>query len=512
MAKTKNHTLAFQLTVDTKNFTSGMNLSKKEIQQAKREMTGLLTPAEKMEVKLHKLGELAKKDAKFQSTYNEALKRSQKQMAATAKAAKGLGGSIAAMAGSYLTFQGALRTFRAFDEQIDILDALGKQADRTGASVEFLSRTQFIAGKTAGMSAEETAKAMDEMAKKLGRAATGTGTAFVALRDQLGMTRAEIREIAKLNTDEKFEAIRNAVRGVGDETRRMAIANEIFGRSGAKISSVLGLQNDAYKEQIRLAERLGVVRTKAQTDQAQKTRDDLDEAYAAIENLKAELAIAAAPTASAYAKTLQGRGGFGQMLGGLGQFARGDFAGGITTSVGGARKIDEAYLGKALQYSQTGKDLKRSAEELAKIQESLKAAADEVKNKSDKAQAKTLAKGISFSINEIINRTGKGVKSLNLQERLANIHIRKPQEEISPRFEMQARRGMTGPMASAGAGSSAAFRLLNQTATVQSVEVQMAKTRTEKAVETVTVLEQMKELMAKNHWQQKEYNEQQDEK
>ncbi|MEM9410285.1 MAG: hypothetical protein AAGA30_04180, partial [Planctomycetota bacterium] len=80
------HTLAYKLLIDSDQFTKGTVASRKEIAMAKREMRSMLTPAEKMEHSLEKLGQLAKKDARFQELYNRKLQQYNETLSRNAKA------------------------------------------------------------------------------------------------------------------------------------------------------------------------------------------------------------------------------------------------------------------------------------------------------------------------------------------------------------------------------------------------------------------------------------------
>jgi hypothetical protein len=491
MAGKTLHSLAFELEVNTKKFTKGMNLSKTELNLMKREMRALLTPAEKMEVKMAKLEQLAKKDAKAQALYTEALKRSNKQMKDTAKAAGGLKDSITKMAAAYVTFQTASRLGRGFLNQIDKLAQLDMQAERTGLSVEKLSTVQFIANRQAGLSAEQTADALDDMMEKMGEAIAGAGEGFGALKEQLGMTEKEIRRIANLRPDAMWEEVRQALKGAQSEAVRLTAANKIFGSNGKALASVLGMQNSAYEEQIQLAKELGAIRNEQQTKEARRVKAQLDAANAEIQRLMTELAIASAPAASTAAEMLEARRE-GQKVQQPGALPGEGIMEWFT-------RFGKKYAASRMPFP-TASDSKRAAA-LEK-----KRAEEERKSREELSKVFRMFNRFKFSPSSAIQfgtKQGQGFIE-NLQKQMGQIHLRLPAQVAR---ETQIVRTQTGPLSSAAAGSSEAFQLLNRTATVQTIEVQLAKKRTDAAVQTVTLLGQMKNLMEMNPWQQKEYNE-----
>lgn len=70
MATKTIHTTAYKLLVDNTQFDKGMTASRREINQAKKVMSEVLTPAERMEVEFAKLGALLKKGAIDQDVFN----------------------------------------------------------------------------------------------------------------------------------------------------------------------------------------------------------------------------------------------------------------------------------------------------------------------------------------------------------------------------------------------------------------------------------------------------------
>jgi len=110
-------------------------------------------------------------------------------------------------------------------------DALVKMSDRTGISIQALQRLQ-VAGDDAGNTIEEMSSAINQMQNRL---AGGDASATGALQ-KLGMSFADIKS---LSPDKQFIAISDALRGVEDPAQQVAIAMDLFGKSGASVLPTL---------------------------------------------------------------------------------------------------------------------------------------------------------------------------------------------------------------------------------------------------------------------------------
>lgn len=114
---------------------------------------------------------------------------------------------------------------------LDDADALVKMSDKTGISIQGLQRLQ-VAGDDAGNSIEEMSSAINQMQNRL---AGGDASATGALQ-KLGMSFADIKS---LSPDKQFMAISDALRGVEDPAQQVAIAMDLFGKSGASVLPTL---------------------------------------------------------------------------------------------------------------------------------------------------------------------------------------------------------------------------------------------------------------------------------
>jgi hypothetical protein len=181
------HTLAWKLLVDNDQFLKGTKANKKEIADAKREMRAMLSPAEKMELSLEKLGKLAQKDARFQdlynrklAQYNNAFKDGAKNAAKFAKAGSAMKTGLTSLKIAATALVGGFYCGECKIGWI-VSTTVAKAARQAGTSVEFLSEMQFAAGQMVGLSADQTTEAITQMTRRIGEAVNGMGEAKTTL-------------------------------------------------------------------------------------------------------------------------------------------------------------------------------------------------------------------------------------------------------------------------------------------------------------------------------------------
>jgi len=126
-------------------------------------------------------------------------------------------------------------TVAAIKSFADFGDALNKASARTGIAVETLSELKFAAEQS-GTSLGTVEKAIRRMAVSILDATNGSKMARDAFND-IGIS---VGELARLSPEDQFTAIMKALDGVENASKRAAIAQKIFGRSGAELLPMVG--------------------------------------------------------------------------------------------------------------------------------------------------------------------------------------------------------------------------------------------------------------------------------
>ena len=454
------HTLAYKLLVDSQEFQKGTIASRKEINLAKREMRSLLTPAEKMENSLEQLGQLAKKDAKFQEVYNRKLAKYEKHLKDSAvqsnffarnamKLKVALTGAATAAAGL-----AASAAWRTFNEQIDRIDKLGKTSDKLGISVQNLTRIQYTAGKVSGLSNEQTAKGMEKMIRRVSEAAVGAGEAQGVLKE-IGL---DAKQLAAASPDQAFLMIARAMDSVTEEHDRLRIATKLFDDEQAGLHTTLALSNDELTKQFGIADKLGASLNGIDTANASAAKDAMTDLAATFERFSTEFTVAFAPALT-------------------------DLINGLTPLL---NKLTNSGILERISFG---------ARMLGGSDDRNVFAAKE-------AQRRALANVISERKNRSIDKTpialespastGGGSPGLGLFSMVASAAA----SAFAKTTEKQAMGTATkfstsGPGNSFAAGSSEAFKALYQTTSVRQVEVDLGKQQVSLAQQALTELKRI---------------------
>jgi hypothetical protein len=159
-------------------------------------------------------------------------------------------------------------------------------AKRTGFSVEALSTLQFAATRS-GTSLEDLEKGIRRMQGTLLDAERGLAASKRALAE-LGL---EWEDLKGLKPEEQFERIASGLAGVQDASRRAALAQDLFGRSGTALVPMLRDLPKLREE----AERLGLVIGGPAAAQAAELQDRLEDLWAVLKRTVFEIGSALAP-------------------------------------------------------------------------------------------------------------------------------------------------------------------------------------------------------------------------
>lgn len=162
--------------------------------------------------------------------------------------------------------------FAGFQGAVDAADQLSKLSQRSGIAVEELSALKY-AGELSDVSLEDLSTTLDKLNRNIATAAAGGKTqaaAFaaigVAVRDATGQVRA---------ADQVLGDLAQAFASYADGPNKVAIANEIFGRSGARVIPLLNAGRDGLREMREEAERLGIVISTETARGAERFNDNM---------------------------------------------------------------------------------------------------------------------------------------------------------------------------------------------------------------------------------------------
>jgi hypothetical protein len=198
-------------------------------------------------------------------TKQSASRMSTHANAAAASVGKGMASMASSMALGLTGILGVSALKNYANQWIQLGDQLEEQSQRTGLGVEMLSRLNFVAGK-AGLSLENLEVTTRQMSKVIYNTATGT--------ELFGRHLGEIRA---MNPEQQFMKILELLSQMENPTIRAAMAMKIFGRSGTLVLPLIADGIQALNDQMRQADKKGIVFTAEEAKNAAAYADAIQE-------------------------------------------------------------------------------------------------------------------------------------------------------------------------------------------------------------------------------------------
>ena len=174
---------------------------------------------------------------------------------------------------------------------LDYASSLGEVSQQLGVTTKDLQTLRYAASQM-GVSQEELDKSLGKLTVTLGQVAAGAKAPTAALK-AIGI---EAKDVANVSTGEAFRMIADGLQLITNRSERAAVEVALFGRTGAKLDTMLAGGSGALNGLADAAEKLGIVMSDEQIQSADDTADKL----AAVKMvLEANIASAVANNASA---------------------------------------------------------------------------------------------------------------------------------------------------------------------------------------------------------------------
>lgn len=184
---------------------------------------------------------------------------------------------------------------------IDSFDATSKLAASVGTTTESISALTYAADLS-GISQEELGSSLAKLAKNASEAAQGT-KAQVAAFEALGVS-AQNADGSLKNTDVLLGEIADKFAGYADGAAKTALAQEFFGKSGAKLIPLLNAGAAGIDDLKKEAEALGLVIGGDAAASAELFNDNLTRVQRVIGGLFNRIAQQLLPTLSTLSSQL----------------------------------------------------------------------------------------------------------------------------------------------------------------------------------------------------------------
>ena len=200
----------------------------------------------------------------------------------TQKQAVGLGGAakVAGVALGGLAAVGVTGLTKLVGAQLRSSDEMQKLGLRIGVGTETLSRWKFAAEQS-GTSLDKIVTGQQRFSRVLLDAEQGLKSATDTL-DALGLTYDKLRA---QSPEEQFASLAQAIAEVDDPSRRLALAQEALGRSGAELIPLLAGGADGLAALGAQAEATGNILDQDAADAAARTNDAMNRLTTKVKGL-----------------------------------------------------------------------------------------------------------------------------------------------------------------------------------------------------------------------------------
>ena len=281
-----------------------------------------------------------------------AFSRINKKVGESAAALNRWGGVAVVAAGAAFT--------ALIKKQIDAADAIGKMAQATGTSAEFLSSMGFVAEQT-GTSLETIARSTQLLSKNMDDFRMGIGEAryaFEALGLEVTQSNGNLRDVQDVLLD-----VADAFSKMADGADKTAMARRLFGRGGNELIPMLNKGRDGIEELTAKAREMGLVISTETAMQAAYLNDQLNELKNTGVGWARSIAVEMLPSLNEAIKTIRHAAEESGLLTAawvaLGAAGTAMFVGSTTRQINAVRKeIDglEASI-KRIEERRSGRDL-----------------------------------------------------------------------------------------------------------------------------------------------------------
>lgn len=164
---------------------------------------------------------------------------------------------------------------------------IGRLSAQTGVSAQLISALGY-AGEQSGVGVESIAHAMEKMQRAVGSGSKQAQEAF----QLLGVSMAQLKG---MSPEEQFAAVADAMSNLDDETQKMNIAIQIFGRSGAELLPMLNQGAAGIERYAREAQVLGVSLGGQQTKNARELSESFHRLETGIRGAALQIGAALMP-------------------------------------------------------------------------------------------------------------------------------------------------------------------------------------------------------------------------
>lgn len=149
-------------------------------------------------------------------------------------------------------------------------DEVDKTSQKMGLSAEAYQKWNYVLN-LAGTEMSSMTTGLKTLTNQIDDAKSGSEDAQKRF-ERLGIS---MDDLNKMSREEVFERVIKGFQGMADSTDRAALANDLFGRSGQNLAPLFNQSAEKTEEQIKLAERYGMVMPEAAVKASAAFKDSM---------------------------------------------------------------------------------------------------------------------------------------------------------------------------------------------------------------------------------------------
>lgn len=274
------------LGMDASGYIDGANLSRSETRKLIKDIEAARSPTENFAREQDRLTAALDKGAISQATYDRLLANKRASLISTTDLTHAYAAGLAAVAAAGATaIAGGVAFVAHLRSTQNQIDATVDSAKKLGMSYNEVGSVRFAAQEAGGTDAATVDASMKKMLVNISKAVAGDE----GIRGAFAKLGLDAGEMLKLGPVDAVKAIADGMQGVTPHAEKLAIAMEIFGKSGQEMVPLLDQGSEAIRESVEFQQKWNYL-TESQTTAVAANNDAWDRIGVVIDGISNKLA------------------------------------------------------------------------------------------------------------------------------------------------------------------------------------------------------------------------------
>lgn len=208
-----------------------------------------------------------------------------------------MSGKVAALGGALAGLAGAAGFGALMKVSGDAAEKLAFAAERTGIATEKLAGLQYAVEQTSEVTGDQFVQSLTKMNSKIAEAAIKGGESAQVI-EGIGLN---VKDLANMRADQQFEAISEAIAGMGNAGERAYVAQKLMEEQGVKLVNTMALGKDGLADYTKEAEAFGLAISKADTEKVKESNRQMERLGAVVMGISTTVRVHLSPYIAAIA-------------------------------------------------------------------------------------------------------------------------------------------------------------------------------------------------------------------